>query len=131
MKNPFKKGDLKHTNFEVKQEDIAQFESGVVHEVCSTFRLAQEMEWVARQFVLEMKEEGEEGIGTRLELKHINPAFVGEKIELEAIYNDWINNELICDVIAKVGDRVICAGYTGQKVLNREILTQRFDQIRN
>nr|WP_231583554.1 hypothetical protein [Rufibacter radiotolerans] len=61
MQNPFKPKDTKVYQKTVTGQDLARFETGVVHEVCSTFSLAQAMEWAGRLFVLEMKEEDEEG----------------------------------------------------------------------
>jgi fluoroacetyl-CoA thioesterase len=129
MENPFKKGDTKSSNFTVAEEDLAKFDTGLVHRVCSTFKLAKEMEWAGRLFILEMKGDDEEGIGTRIEIKHINPAFLSEEVRVEATFNDLMNSELICDVMARVGDRIIAAGYTGQKIMNKEILEKRFLDI--
>ena len=45
-----------------------------VHPFYSTFALGRDVEWACRQFVLEMKEEDEEGIGTFLNITHKSPA---------------------------------------------------------
>ena len=45
MKNPFKKGDQKVHKITVAESDMAAFESGVVHEVYSTFSLCRDAEW--------------------------------------------------------------------------------------
>jgi predicted thioesterase len=64
MKHLFKQGDVKRYSKVVSIDELASFESGTVHEVYSTFALARDAEWSGRLFVLEMKEEDEEGIGT-------------------------------------------------------------------
>jgi fluoroacetyl-CoA thioesterase len=64
MKNLFKIGDSKTFTKMVTTNDIAQFDEGTVHEVYGTFALGRDAEWSSRLFVLEMKEEDEEGIGT-------------------------------------------------------------------
>ena len=80
MKNVFKKGDQVQYKKVIQHNEIASFESGTVHEVYSTFAIARDAEWSGRIFVLEMKEEEEEGIGTRISVEHKSPAFVGEEI---------------------------------------------------
>ena len=68
----------------VKLGDIAKFEGKTVHPVCSTFALAAYIEWSSRLFVLEMKEEDGEGIGTSLTIYHKSAALVNEELEIEA-----------------------------------------------
>lgn len=120
MKDIFKPGDIKQTSYLVKEDDVAAFNGKVVHPVCATFTLAREVEWSTRQFVLEMREEDEEGIGTFLTIDHKGPAFVGEAIIFTARFESLTGNELICSFEARVSDRVIATGKTGQKILKRE-----------
>ena len=129
MKNPFGIGDVKRHLFEVRPEDIAQFESGLVHSVCSTFKLGKEMEWSSRLFVLEMVEEHEEGVGTSLEIKHLAPAFVGEQVEVTATFESLTKNELFCRIEVSVGNRKIAMGRTGQKILTKEKINQIFSRL--
>lgn len=88
--------------------------------MCATFTLAREIEWSTRQFVLEMRDEDEEGIGTFLSIDHKGPAFVGEEITITAWVAQLQGNELICRYEAKVGDRMVATGETGQKILKRD-----------
>ena len=84
MKNIFKPGDKKQTRYRVQETDVASFLGEVVHPVCATYTLAMEIEWATRQFVLEMSEEDEDGIGTSLTIDHRSPAFVGDEIVFTA-----------------------------------------------
>ncbi|MFZ6011654.1 MAG: thioesterase family protein [Bacteroidota bacterium] len=119
MKDIFKVGDRKEFKRRVSPEDIASFQGEVVHPVCATFSLARDIEWTTRQFVLEMRDADEEGIGTFLSIDHRGPAFVGEEIIFTG-YVDQINgHELICSFEARVGERLIAIGKTGQKILKR------------
>ena len=120
MKNCFKPGDKKLYHKKVSEADYAQFESGLVHPVCATFALAQAVEWASRLFVLEMKDADEEGIGTMLLINHAGPAFLNETIEIEAVVKTCERNELICTYEARVGERLIATGETGQKILKKE-----------
>lgn len=128
MKNLFRPGDKKVYEKTVTEADFARFDSGLVHPVCATFSLAQAVEWASRLFVLEMKEADEEGIGTSLTLNHRGPAFLHEKIRIEATVKTLERNELICTYEARVGERLVAEGETGQKILKKEKLTKLLQQ---
>jgi fluoroacetyl-CoA thioesterase len=131
MKNPFVPGDKKQYHRLVAEEDTAAFESGTVHAVYGTFALTRDAEWAGRLFVLDMKEEHEEGIGTFVEVQHIGPAFVGEEVVLEATLQSFAGNKVTCGFTAKVGERMVATGRTGQKILDKEKLKQYFAVIKN
>lgn len=120
MKNIFQRGDIKEYRSLVKPGDVARFHGTVVHNVCSTFALARDIEWTTRQFVLDMKDEDEEGVGTYLQIWHRGPAFVGEEIVFRGIFEDLTGSEVNCSFEASVGGRVIAVGKTGQKILKLE-----------
>ncbi|HET8858337.1 thioesterase family protein [Marivirga sp.] len=129
MKEIFKKGDKKYHNFQVKVKDVAHFEQQAVHDVCATFTLAREIEWATRLFVLEMVEQGEEGIGTHLHITHLSPALLGQKVNIEAEFEGIKEREIICSYLAKVDQRLIAKGTTGQKILPKESLNKIFDKL--
>ncbi|WP_017732685.1 thioesterase family protein [Nafulsella turpanensis] len=131
MKNIFTAGDVKIHRFKVTDAEVAAFSGEEVHPVCSTFALAREMEWSSRLFVLEMKEEDEEGIGTRLTIEHKSPALLGEELLIEAQVERLVGHELICTIRVKAGERLIAEGTTGQKVLKKEKLEKIFSKIKN
>lgn len=126
MKNIFKIGDVKIYNRKITEDDQSAFHGEVLHSVCSTFSLARDMEWSSRLFFVEMKEVGEEGVGTHLSIDHRNPAFVGEELHITATVAQLNGNELICDILVKVGDRIIATGKTGQRMLKKERLNKLF-----
>ena len=129
MKEIFKPGDTKQTSYLVRKEDAAAFHGEVVHPVCSTFTLAREIEWATRQFVLEMREPHEEGIGTQLSIDHKSPAFIGDEIIFKATVESIENHEIICSFEAIVNGRIIATGKTGQKILSREKIGRLFTQL--
>ncbi len=106
----------------MQPHEKAEFDSGVVHEVYSTFYLAKDAEWSTRLFVLEMKEEDEEGIGTFIHVDHISPALIGSKIDFYAKLDEVNGNAVNCSFEAKCGGRLIAKGRTGQKILKKEKL---------
>jgi predicted thioesterase len=126
MKDIFKAGDIKQYRFLVKPEDVASFHGEVVHNVCSTFALAREIEWTTRQFVLDMKDDSEEGVGTYLEIRHAGPAFVGEELLITGVFENVTGTDLICSFEARVGERLIARGKTGQKILTMEKIRSIF-----
>ncbi len=125
MKNPFKTADIKIFTHTVTEADTARFESGEVHPVYATFALARDAEWSGRLFVLEMKEDGEEGIGTGINIKHISPALIGEAVIFTATLKEVRKNEVINDFTAKVGERIVAEGTQWQKIINKE----KFDKL--
>ena len=126
MKHVFAPGDTTEFIKQVEEQDVAAFYGAVVHNVCSTFALARDIEWTTRQFVLEMKDDDEEGVGTFITIEHKSPAFVGETIVITGKVEEINKNELICSFNAKVGDRLIATGKTGQKILKKERLRALF-----
>jgi predicted thioesterase len=127
MKQIFKPGDIKVYKTTVNREDVAIFQGELVHDVCSTFALARDIEWTTRQFVLEMKEEDEEGIGTYLQIAHKAPAFVGEELIVTGTFESLTGHELSCSYKVFVGSRLIAEGTTGQKILKREKINILFN----
>lgn len=117
-------GDTRTFVKHVTTADFARFEDGLVHAVCSTFSLAQAAEWAGRLFVLDLKAEDEEGIGTFLKINHKGPAFEGDAIVIVAALQKYEGNEVICSFQAHVGDRLVADGGTGQKILKKEKLAK-------
>lgn len=131
MIRKFQTGDKKSYHKTIANDDIAQFESGIVHEVYSTFAIARDAEWSGRLFVLEMKEDGEEGIGTFIHVNHLSAAFPGQKIYYEATFEE-INEkgEIITSFTAFQGDRIIAKGRQGQRILLKTKIDQIFEKLR-
>ena len=115
----------------VQPHEKAEFDTGVVHELYSTFFLARDAEWSTRLFVLEMKEADEEGIGTFIHVDHMSPALIGSKVEFTARLDEVNGHEVICSFEAACNGKLIATGKTGQKILKKEKLGQiisRLDQ---
>ncbi len=129
MKNLFKEGDLKTFIRKVRPEDTAAFDSGEVHPVYATFCIARDAEWVCRLFVLDMKDEDEEGIGTFISVNHLSSALVSEEVTFEARIKQIQKNEIVCTYTAKCGSRQIAEGENKQKILKKERLEMLFSQI--
>jgi predicted thioesterase len=126
---PFQVGSIKTFTKVVEQTDTASFDAGTVHPVYATFALGRDAEWACRLFVLDMKEEEEEGIGTFLKIEHVSPALLGQTVFFEATLQSAIGNSVICSFTAKVGERLVAFGETGQKILKKEKLNTIFGSL--
>lgn len=115
-------GDIKEHSFVVDEKDTAQFQGKELHPVCSTYKLGKEMEWSSRLFMLDIIDDHEEGVGTMLHIEHLSPAFVGERVDIRAIWKSFEQKVLLCDIEVSVGDRMVARGATGQKLLSKEQL---------
>jgi predicted thioesterase len=131
VKNIFQPGDKKKFSRTVRQEDAAMFETGAVHPVYSTFSLVRDAEWCCRLFVLEMKEDDEEGIGVFVSVHHESPAMVGETVDFEAVLESVAGNEVICSFSAFAGARKIARGRQGQKILKKKKIDALFESFKN
>ena len=130
MKQIFKVGDKKFFSKTITEADTAAFDNGQVHPVYSTFALGRDAEWVCRTFVLEMKEENEEGIGTSLSIQHLSPALTGQIIEFEAEIYEITGNSIQCKYTARVGERILATGTQGQKILTKVKIEQLFKSLK-
>ncbi len=119
MKDIYKIGDKKVYRHTVDETDVAEFESGMVHPFYATFALGRDAEWSGRLFVLDLLEEDEEGIGTFLNVKHVSPALVGQSVEFVATIIEKNGAKMACSFEAKVGERLIATGSTGQMILKK------------
>lgn len=126
MRQLFKPGDVKHWRVLVSAADTASFADGEVHPVYATFAVARDAEWTCRLFVLEMKEEEEEGIGTFVTVDHHSPALVGSEVVFTATVESLAGNSLICRWEAHSGERLLASGRQGQKILPKAKLAALF-----
>lgn len=131
MKNIFTEGDIKIFTRKIEEADTAAFNGDMVHPVCATFALARDIEWASRLFVLDMKEDDEEGIGTVLTIHHKSPALAGQEIQIEVKVLSLVYNELICSYTVKSGERLIAEGKTGQKILKKNKIQQIFISLQS
>lgn len=130
MKNPFQPGDTQQFSRVVEARHFAGFDSGVVHPVYSTFDLVRDAEWACRQFVLQMREEDEEGIGAHVEVEHLSPALEGSEVKIIATLKKVEGNTIFCDFEAFVGERQVAKGAQTQKILKRSRIEKLFESVR-
>ncbi|MBA3647785.1 MAG: hypothetical protein H0W62_04415 [Chitinophagales bacterium] len=126
MKKNFKPGDEKKFTKIITEADTAGYVEGFVHAVYSTFCIARDAEWCGRLFVLEMRDDDEEGIGTMIFIQHLAPAFPGEEIIFTSKIKSLNHHEIITAFKAEIEDRMIAIGEQGQKIFKKEKLKKIF-----
>lgn len=126
----YKPGDQKIYTHKVCAEDFASFHGKIVHRVYATYAMARDAEWAGRLFVLDMKDETEEGIGTFVHLVHHAPAFEGEEVTFTATLQSINGNEIVCNIEAKSGSKLVATGSTGQKIVSLAKLQSHFERMR-
>jgi predicted thioesterase len=131
MKSPFKPGDQKTFKVVVTEWDTPNFAAlpkeqggGQVHPVYSTYAIVRDAEWCGRLFVLEMKEQDEEGIGTMASVEHVAPAHIGQEVVFTATVETIDGNEITTSFEARCADRLIARGRTSQKILKKAKVDQ-------
>lgn len=118
MINPFQTGDQKIYETKVTKDKLAAFETGLVHPVYSTFALGKDAEWACRLFVLEMKEEGEEGVGSYLSIEHLYPAPLGSSVRIVATLDQVHGRQVDCSYEAFANGHLIARGTQSQQILD-------------
>jgi len=131
VKTPFKPGDQKTFTVQVTEADTPNFDAlpkgqggGQVHQVYSTYAIVRDAEWCGRLFVLEMKEEHEEGIGTSASVEHVAPALVGQEVIFTAVVESINGNTIVTSFEARSGNKLIARGRTTQRILTKEKVSQ-------
>ena len=116
-------------HFVVDESMFPTFNSQTVHPVCSTYHLVKEIEWTSRKFVLIVMSSDEEGVGTKVTINHLAPALKGEEVKIHAVVDFFDGRELICSYEARVKNRIIAKGETGQKIVKKEKLVRLLSSL--
>jgi len=124
VKNIYRVGDTHTLEFVVTEADLASFNGERVHPFYSTFALGRDVEWTCRQFVLQMKDDDEEGIGSFLNIRHKSPAMLGETVTITAIFRTLNGNKIDCDFRVEIDERLIAEGEQGQRILKKAKIEQ-------
>jgi predicted thioesterase len=112
-------GDSAVLDVVVTEEMTVRFdELGPVHPVYATYSMAKHFEEAGRKLLLRHLEPGEAGIGSKVTVEHLAPAWVGDAIRVTARCVDVRGNRLTCACSAVDADgRELGRGTTEQVVL--------------
>jgi predicted thioesterase len=116
MKDSMQIGNETFHSFVVVEEMQPQFDGTVIHPVCSTWDLAHQFEITARKALVPHLVEGEEGIGSKLNIHHCSPAPLGSDIAVTATVVELDETTVVCSLEAKKGETVVATGTQTQRV---------------
>jgi predicted thioesterase len=125
MEKRLKIGDLYTTTIKVTKEMFAQFEGEVVHPTYSTVSMVYHMEWVSRNLILPYLEDGEEGMGAAVTVKHIAPSGLDSIVEVIAVVCEVSEREVVTEVTLKNEYGVIGIGEVKQVILPKEVIQKK------
>ena len=103
---------------QVTDEMTARFSDEDVHPVYATASLVRHLEQVSRRLLKPHLEEGEEGVGVRVEAESLVPVRVGEHVELVATVTEADARRLCTEVEARTNGRVVGRGRFVQAVVD-------------
>lgn len=105
---------------------------GPLHPVYATYWLAKHMELVSRKIILPYLEDGEEGIGYRVEVDHLASALPGMRVDVEGVFDRQERNRVHvdCRAVSELGD-LIGVGATVQVILPSEKLAMNLEKLRD
>lgn len=106
-------------------------ELGKLHPVYATYWVGKHFEEVGRKLILPFLEEGEETIGTQLEVKHTASTLVGMKVIITATFIKREGRRLYAEMRAvnELGDE-IATGTTTQALLPKEKIDDNFAMLK-
>lgn len=130
VRDIYQVGDTVSLHFVVGDSDLAAFNGERVHPFYSTFALGRDAEWTCRQFVLNMKEDDEEGIGSFLNIRHKSPALLGEQVTITAQIIVLEGNRIDCSFRVEINERLIAEGEQGQRILKKTKIDQLIQFIK-
>jgi fluoroacetyl-CoA thioesterase len=116
-------GSVKTITVETTQAMRAGFDLGDdfldVHPLYGTAPMVSHMEWAARQHLLPVLEDHEEGVGLEVQLTHLKPVQLGKTVRVEAKLTDYTEKRLGCDVTVYCDERLVGQGRVIQAVVNK------------
>ncbi|AEB12015.1 thioesterase family protein [Marinithermus hydrothermalis] len=116
----------------VTPEMTVDFEElGKVHPVYATYWMTKHMELAGRKIILPFLEEGEDGIGHEVEVRHLASALPGMRVKIVAEHLRTEGNRVYaaCRAYNELGD-LIGEGRTTQVILPKAKIQAAFDKLR-
>ena len=103
---------------------------GKVHPVYATYWMARHMEEAGRKIILPFLEEGEEGIGSAVSVKHLASALPGMSVEIVAAHVRTEGRTVFagCRAFNELGD-LIGEGHTEQVILDSDAIRRGFEEL--
>lgn len=101
-------------------EHRAAFDDEVVHDVYGTAAVVRHAEQVSRRLFRPCLQEGEEGVGASLSLRHVHPVPVGHEVVLTATVTEATPRKLVTEVEVRSGEVLAATVSFTQVVIDHE-----------
>lgn len=105
------------------------FDEKVVHNVLSTVSMIYYMEKAGREMIIPFLEEEEEGAGFEIQVKHIGPAVVGQKVLFTAVCTEINVRRVVCEVTAETNIHLVGKGLFTQAIFKKEEMAKRITML--
>lgn len=102
----------------------------MIHPTLSTVTMVYYMEWVGRKVILPFLEEGEEGVGASINVKHRAPAPVGKQVHFIAKVTEVTQSKVVCTVIAEHDRAIVGEAEFTQVILPKERIRENIERMR-
>jgi fluoroacetyl-CoA thioesterase len=105
-------------------------ELGELHPVYATYELARHFEEVGRKLLLPHLEDGEDGLGTALSVRHLRSALTGMRVTLSATVQQVEGRRLTVGIeaVSELGE-VVATGSTEQYVSTSQRIQAGFAEL--
>ncbi|MDR6226767.1 thioesterase family protein [Desmospora profundinema] len=130
MKEGLCQGHREAMQITVTPEMTASFGGEEVHPTLSTVTMVYYMEWVGRKIILPFLEEGEEGVGGSISVRHLAPAPVGKTVTFIAEAVRVTSSQVLCHVRAEHDKAIVGEGSFLQVILPQQTIRDRIEQMR-
>lgn len=112
------RGETATLEITVTPQMTAQVGGEQIHPVYGTAALVQHVEELCRRILVPHLEEGEEGVGYRMDVTQRAPVPVGETVTLTASVASVGQQELTCEVLARSRGTLVARGSFTQRVVD-------------
>jgi predicted thioesterase len=128
MKPGLNVGHTYEFSVQVEPDMQAQFGGRIIHPLYSTAAMIAHMEWASRQHILPYLEEGEEGVGHRVDVKHLAPTPIGATVTIRSTVEEVTAKRVVSHVEAWQDQTQIGTGQFEQALVSLETLYHQIPQ---
>lgn len=96
-----------------------------IHPTYGTVAFVRHVEELGRRLLEPHLEPGEEGVGYRIEARHVRPVAVGTRLRLTATVLEVRDDRLVCEAAAAADDEVAARAVFEQRIVPAEDFAAR------
>lgn len=129
IKKGLKPGVTTEFSVIVTEDMRPAFDGRVIYNVMSTVTMIYYMEFAGRKIILPYLEEGEEGAGFAIEIKHVGPAVIGQEVRFRATCTEVTAKRVVCEVIAETDENLVGKGFFTQAIFRQQDQIKRIEDL--